>query len=108
MGRRGGRIEEVGDILDRMLKRMKVKDKDREIPLARRLKEERAIQLWQEVVGNNVSAHAKPLSIQDKIFFVKVDNSAWCNELSFFKKDIIRKINEKVGMRVIKDIYFNT
>jgi predicted nucleic acid-binding Zn ribbon protein len=108
MGRRGVRIEEIGNILDRMLKRMKVKDKDREVSLARRLAEERAIQLWQDVVGTKVSAHAKPINIQDKIFFVKVDNSAWCNELSFFKKDIIKKINEGVGMRVIKDVYFKT
>ncbi|MEW6097097.1 MAG: DUF721 domain-containing protein [bacterium] len=106
MGRRGIRVEKVGDILDRMIRRMKVKDKDGEVSLARRLAEERALLLWQDVVGTNVSAHAKPLRIQDKIFFVKVDNSAWCNELSFFKRDIIKKINEGVGMRVINDVYF--
>ncbi len=107
MGRRGVRVEEIGSILERMLARIRVKDKDgREIPLARKLAEVRAIQLWPAVVGDNVSAHTKPLSIQDKIIFVKVDNSAWCNELSFFKKDIIKKVNEGVGMRVIRDVYF--
>lgn len=106
MGRRGVRIEEVGSVLDRMLRRMKVKEKDREVSLAQRLAEERAIQLWEGVVGTKVSGHAKPITIQDKILFVKVDNSAWSNELSFFKKDIIKKINEGVRMRVIKDVYF--
>ncbi|MDI6734833.1 MAG: DUF721 domain-containing protein [bacterium] len=107
MGRRGIRVEEIGSILERMLARIRVHDRDgREIPLSRKLAEVRAIQLWPDVVGDNVSAHTKPLSIQDKIIFVKVDNSAWCNELSFFKKDIIKKVNEGVGMRVIRDVYF--
>ena len=106
MGRRGLRVEEIGSILERMLVRIKVIDKGREVSLARKLAEVRAIQLWQDVVGDKVSAHTKPISIQDKIIFVKVDNSAWCNELSFFKKDIVKKINEGVGMRVINDVYF--
>ncbi len=108
MGRRGVRVEEIGNVLDRMLRRMKVIDKGREVSLARRLAEERAIQLWQDVVGSKIAPHTKPLTIQDKIFFVKVDNSAWCNELSFFKKDIIKKINEGVGMKVIMDVYFKS
>lgn len=106
MGRRGVRVEQIGNILDRMLKKMKVKDKDREVSLARRLAEEQAVQLWQEVVGADVAAHTKPIGIQNKIFFVKVDSSAWCYELSFFKKDIIKKINERAKMKVIKDVYF--
>lgn len=86
---------------------MKVKDKDgQEVSLARKLAEQRAIQVWQDIVGDKVSAHTKPLTIQNKIFFVKVDNSAWSNELSFLKKDIIKSINEKVGMKIIRDVYF--
>lgn len=108
MGRRGNRVEEIGNVLDRMIHRIRIKDRGREVPLSQKLAEERAIQLWKEIVGTNVSAHAKPTHIQDKIFFVKVDSSAWCNELSFFKKDIIKKINEKVGTRVIKDVYFKS
>lgn len=108
MNRRGLRIEEIGNVLDRMMQRIKVKDKGCEVSLSRKLAEERAMQLWQEIVGTNVSAHAKPINIQDKIFFVKVDSSSWCNELSFFKKDIIKKINEGVGMKVIKDVYFKS
>jgi len=108
MSRRGVRIEEVGNVLDRMTRRMKVIEKGQEVSLARKLAELRAIQLWEKVVGTNVSAHTKPINIQGKIFFVKVDSSAWCNELSFFKKDIIKRINEGVGMRVIKDIYFKS
>lgn len=107
MARRGIRVEEIGSILDRMLMRIKVKDKGREVSFARKLAEQRAIQVWQDIVGDKISAHTKPLTIQDKIFFVKVDNSAWSNELSFLKKDIIKSINEKVGMRVIRDVYFN-
>ncbi|MEW6608090.1 MAG: DUF721 domain-containing protein [bacterium] len=105
---RGRRIEEFGNVLDKMMRRIKVIDKGREISLAHKLAEERAIQLWQEVVGTNVAVHTKPLTIKDKIIFVKVDSSAWCNELSFFKKDIIKKINSAVGMQVIKDVYFQS
>lgn len=108
MARRGIRVEEIGNVLDRMMQRIKVNDKGREVSLSRKLAEERAIQLWQEIVGTNVSAHTKPINIKDKIFFVKVDSSAWCNELSFFKKEIIKKINEGVGMRIIKDVYFKS
>jgi len=108
MRRRGIRVEKIGNVLEKMLLKIKVKDKGREVSLARKLAENKAFQLWNGIVGPKVAAHTKPLKIQDNIFFVKVDNSAWSNELSFFKKDIIKKINEGVGMRIIKDVYFKS
>jgi hypothetical protein len=37
---------------------------------------------------------------------VKVDDDVWRNELTYFKRQIIEKLNEKLGKKTIKEIKF--
>jgi len=62
--------------------------------------------LWDEVVSDTIKKHTKPIKIQRKIIYVSVDNSVWANELNYLKEDIIKKINDKSGEKVITDIKF--
>ena len=51
---------------------------------------------WAEIVGESNSRHWLPVLIKEKTLFVKTYESAWLNELTFYKKEIIGNINRIV------------
>ena len=63
-----------------------------------------AIQLWPEVVGKRIAAVSHAEKIDGNILFVKVHNDSWRNELVFLKKDIIDRLNKRIGKKVVNDI----
>lgn len=102
---RGQKTESIGAILNRTLSSIKIVDHGQEMTLKRRLAQERALQLWPDVVGSHISNHTQPLWVKDSVIFVQVDSPTWSNELVFFKEEIIKKLNQRIGWRIISDIY---
>lgn len=78
----------------------------RNLHLGRRLAEQRACVLWPEVVGKYVSKNTKVRSIDRGKLFVWVKTTAWQNEISLRRGEIIRKLNKAVGEHVVEDILF--
>lgn len=74
--------------------------------LETRLKEQRCLMVWDEVVGQQVSGAAQPEFIRDGCMFVITKNPVWANELMFYKKDLISRLNSRVGGTVLKEIIF--
>ncbi len=73
-----------------------------------RIKEQTCILVWDEVVGEQVSSNARPDFIRDGIMFVVTKSPVWANELTFYKTDMIARLNRKVGANVLKDIIFKS
>jgi len=71
-----------------------------------RLKKAEVIDKWSEVVGEHISKVTKPLRIDGETLFVHVTSSSWRNELTFLKKELIARVNEAVGKKIIKEIIF--
>ena len=71
-----------------------------------KLAETKARLLWPDVVGQPLSDVSSAFRVQRGKLFVAVNNPSWRNELVFLKAEIIRKINERLGRSVIKDILF--
>ena len=69
-------------------------------------KEYEALKRWPEIVGSRIAEHTEPLYIVDHHLYVSAKGSVWCQELSFCKNEIIEKLNEIIGHRLIKDIKF--
>ena len=67
-----------------------------------------ALSDWKNIVGERLAAHSKPVVIKDRVLYVKAEGSAWTQELSFMKREIIRNANAKLGRQLIKDMKFNT
>ena len=63
-----------------------------------------AVQLWPEVVGKKIANITQAKKIDGKILFVKVKNDSWRNELVFLKKDIIERLNKRIGKKVVEDL----
>ncbi|MGD8628805.1 MAG: DUF721 domain-containing protein [bacterium] len=89
--------EKAEKILERLTARMGI---------AARLEREKAVVVWEEAVGGNISRRAKAVSLRNDILFVNVQNSVWLQELSLLKEGIIEKINTLVGKDVVRDIVF--
>lgn len=72
--------------------------------LAGRLKEYRVYGQWERIVGKVIARHARPLSLRAKKLVVQVDSSAWMQQLSLLKPEIIEKANRSLGQNSVKSI----
>jgi hypothetical protein len=61
---------------------------------------------WRKIVGEDLFAHARAVSVNRGVVLVAVDSSVWCHHLMISKRDIIQKLNEYTGEKVIIDIRF--
>ncbi|MFC1527114.1 DciA family protein [Candidatus Neomarinimicrobiota bacterium] len=65
-----------------------------------------ALNIWNEIVGETVAKNTEPDRVEHGVIIIKVSSPTWRQELYFQKKEIIQKINNKIGKSVIRDIRF--
>lgn len=70
------------------------------------IKQYSAIDLWADTVGKNISSNTEPVDVRHGVLMVRVSNSTWRQELMFRKEEILNKLNEKIGKKLIRDIRF--
>jgi len=56
---------------------------------------------WAEVVGEQVAAHARPVSLRDGTLVVAVDQPGWATQLRFLETDLVRRLAEVAGDGVV-------
>lgn len=61
---------------------------------------------WEGVVGPQVAGVTQVEAVRSGVLFVRVKNSVWANELTLLKDDMVRRLNQKLGGRVLTDIHF--
>ncbi len=93
----GGSWKSAGRVLGKMLETEELRDGYRK---------HAALLHWSEVVGGKIAERARPQGIRGKTLFVEVDGSAWIQELSFLKEDILRELNERAGDDALDQIVF--
>ncbi|MEW6202555.1 MAG: DUF721 domain-containing protein [bacterium] len=59
---------------------------------------------WENVVGKDISENTCPLYIVKERLHIAATGSSWCQEVSFLKSTILKRINEKFGKEIVKDI----
>ncbi len=67
---------------------------------------ERISENWPEYVGTILSSHSTPDRIFRNILFIRVDHSAYSNELSMHQNRILKKIKDDFGSGYINAIRF--
>lgn len=73
--------------------------------LSEKMEECKALLLWNDV-ASNLAARTEPTAIRQGRMLVRVTDSVILHQLTFYKKEFIRKINVLMGKRVVKDIIF--
>ena len=62
--------------------------------------------LWGEIVDERVSKNSEAIKISHRTLYVSTTSPVWAQELSFLKRAIITRFNDRAGEEVITDIKF--
>jgi predicted nucleic acid-binding Zn ribbon protein len=92
---RRGKVEKLSSTIEKILN-------DR--GWGAKLKEYRVFSLWRKAVGPGIARHAQPSSIRGKRLTVVVDSSAWMQQLSLMKPEVLSRVNDRLGPDGIEDI----
>jgi len=88
---------ELGSVLNRIL---------RDLHIEKKVYQSQALLFWSEVVGEKISRISRAEKVENGILFIHVDSPSWRTELIYLKRDIINRLNKKIGVNVITDIMF--
>ena len=58
---------------------------------------------WPDLVGQPIASHTAPDKIRFSTLTLLVDGAAWMHELTFFKEEILQKINGKLSGKLGKN-----
>jgi predicted nucleic acid-binding Zn ribbon protein len=47
---------------------------------------------WEGIVGADIAAHARPLTLRDGVLTIGVDQPAWATQLTYLKADLLARI----------------
>ncbi len=57
---------------------------------------------WEEIAGEYVAAHARPLSFRDGVLVLGVEQPAWRLQVVFLEPDLRRRLAEVAGVEVAR------
>lgn len=64
----------------------------RDLGLSERLTLSRIRGSWQEIFNPPMVNHIWPVALRDSVLFLNVDSPVWLQEISFYKKDILKRL----------------
>jgi len=91
----GKKPESIEHILKNFLKK---------IPQKTELRRGMVLHFWPEVVGDNISSVTKNLRFEGDKLFVNVESDVWRHEIHANRYSIVKRLNDKVGSKVVKEI----
>jgi hypothetical protein len=59
---------------------------------------------WPEVVGEQLAAHCRPLSLRSATLTIAADEPAWGAQLGWLEADLKRRLDEALGPGVVTRI----
>ena len=74
-------------------------------PAGKRLKEGKIWLVWEDSVGEQIAARARPTGFRDGTLTITVDSAPWMQQLTYMKNDIMTKINKNLEEELVKDIF---
>ncbi|MBC7916084.1 MAG: DUF721 domain-containing protein, partial [Pyrinomonadaceae bacterium] len=74
--------------------------------LKRKFDETSLIAAWPELMGKAVANRTTQLYIRERKLFIKVESSVLKNELVMIRSEIVKKMNERAGSKVLDEVVF--
>jgi hypothetical protein len=59
---------------------------------------------WSTAVGARIAARTEPHVFSRGVLTIKVQTTAWQNELTFLKRDLVNRLNQVLGAHVVKEL----
>ena len=93
-----GKTQTVGDMIGGVLRKWEAQAGG---PIGR------IIFAWPDVVGEPIAANSRPVETEGTTLIVDVRDTIWRDQLArFYKKNIIDRLNGRLGGRPVRDIRF--
>ena len=90
-------MQHIGRAIEKLL---------RKVGLEKGVAQQNALFVWKEVVGKRVAENTTAEKIDHGVLMVRTTTPTWRQELQLQKTTIIKKLNKKLGKKVIKDVRF--
>jgi predicted nucleic acid-binding Zn ribbon protein len=65
-----------------------------------------AVTGWADAVGPQIARRARAARFHEGILWVEVDGSVWLHQLTMLKRDLLRRIHERLGAESVRDLKF--
>ena len=88
-------VESVSTVTARLLK---------SLGLEEGLRGWRAVEEWPRAVGPRLARRTRAVEFRDGTLLVEVEGSAWMHELGFLTRDLRRRINDRLGADVVREV----
>ena len=62
-------------------------------------------EMWEQLVGPEIAAHAQPHKFHGKRLEVHCDHDVWRTELQYLEPELLKRIAEGMGEGVVKEIW---
>lgn len=59
---------------------------------------------WSTIVGDQVAAHAEPVSFTGTVLTVRADSTAWATQLTLVSHSILARIETEIGAGLVTEI----
>ena len=90
-------VEAVGGVLARVLEGL---------GLSREMTGWKAVEAWPKLVGPRIARRTRAVAFRDGMLHVEVEGSAWMQELSYLKRELVQRINQELGGEPVRDVRF--
>ena len=90
-------IHDVSELVNAFLRQYGL-----EMPLLQR----RLIDSWGKVAGKTIERYTEEKYIRNQVLFVKLSRPALRSDLSMMRTDLVNRLNQEVGAKIIIDIRF--
>ena len=64
----------------------------------------RVLEEWDTIVGEQIAAHCRPVSLDAGVLVVSADSSAWASQMRMISSQLITRVHEHVGASVISEL----
>lgn len=75
-----------------------------DVPYKKKLKRAMVVSFWAETVGSQINAETENVHFEHGNLVVHVKNSAWRHEIHMKRFSIAKRLNDKVGGNIVKEI----
>lgn len=59
---------------------------------------------WEEIVGNEISLHASPISLLDGVLTIRSSSTAWATQLQLIEPDLLKTIQRSAPGALVESI----
>jgi predicted nucleic acid-binding Zn ribbon protein len=59
---------------------------------------------WADIVGPQLAAHARPLSLSSGVLVVAVSEPAWATQLTYLESELVGRFREVLGEGVVQRV----